>query len=261
LATTKAAARRKRKSTKVPEALEAGAKTLGSERPQSSPGPKPSLTADQIAQASIAVADTEGLAAVSMQRIAREVHVTTMALYRYFSGKAELIDLMIDAAGGPVPDLNAVARGWRSGLAEWTRRCSAIYDNHPWFLQATTRPRRIMGPNELGWLNAALHVLRNSGLTAREQHEAFLLLIGHVRSNAEFTAGRSPGPSAESWLPKSAKLSGQFRDCYPALMAVVESGAFSQPSGDGLEFGLTCILNGIESIIRKRRIPRKAYRS
>jgi hypothetical protein len=168
---------------------------------------------------------------------------------------------MIDVAGEPVPDLNAVARGWRPRLAEWTRRCSAIYGNHPWFLQATIRPRRIMGPNELGWLNAALHVLRNTGLTAREQHEAFLLLIGHVRRNAEFTAGSSRGPSTESWLSETTKLSGQFRDSYPALVAVVESGAFSQPSDDGLEFGLTCILNGIESIIRKRRIPRKADRS
>jgi AcrR family transcriptional regulator len=250
-----------RKIAKTKKALEVGASAPKNERSESSPGPKPSLTADQIARASIAVADAEGLAAVSMQRIAREVHVTTMALYRYFPGKAELVDLMIDRAGGPVSDLHFAGRGWRSRLAEWTHRCSAIYCNHPWFLQATARPQRIMGPNELGWLNAALQELSNTGLTARQQHEAFLLLMGHIRSNAEFTAGRSRGPSTESWLSETAKLPAPFRNRYPALAAAVESGAFNQPLDDGLEFGLTCILNGIESILRKRRISRKADRS
>lgn len=244
-------ATKKTKKAKTPTKLRGSAKVLWGERGHPSRGPKPTLSADQIARAAIAVADAEGLAAVSMQRIAREVHVTTMALYRYFSSKAELIDLMIDTAGGPVPDLDAVTKGWRSRLGEWTRRCSAIYRDHPWFLQAATAPRRIMGPNELGWLNAALRVLGDTGLPAREQHEAFLVLIGHVRSNAEFTAGRAQGPSAELWVSVMAKLLGKHRDRYPALMAAIDSGAFSQSPEDGLEFGLECILNGIESLVRK----------
>jgi len=247
LATKKAV--EENKSAKPNKTLERGARAPSGERPQSSPGPKPSLTADQIARASIAVADTEGLTAVSMQRIAREVRVTTMALYRYFTGKDELVDLMIDSAGGPTPDLNAVEGGWQPRLAEWTRRCATVYINHPWFLQATARPNRVVGPNELGWFNAVLHVLRNTGLNAREQHEAFLLLIGHVRSNAQFATGRSQGASMESWM------SEHFRDRYPALAAAIESGVFTRPPEDGLEFGLTCILNGIESILDKRRLP------
>jgi AcrR family transcriptional regulator len=244
-------ATKKTKKAKTPTKLPRRAKVLWSERGNPSRGPKPTLSVDRIARAAIAVADAEGLAAVSMQRIAREVHVTTMALYRYFSSKAELIDLMIDTAGGPVPDLDAVTKVWRSRLAEWTRRCSAIYRNHPWFLQAATVPRRIMGPNELGWLDAALRVLGDAGLAAREQHEAFLVLIGHVRSHAEFTALRSDRSSAGLWVSAMAKLLGKYGDRYPALTAAVDSGAFSQTPEDGLEFGLECILNGIASLVRK----------
>jgi hypothetical protein len=74
-----------------------------------------------------------------------------------------------------------------------------------------------MGPNALEWLDAALGVLCDTGLPARQQHEAFLVLIGHVRSNAEFMAGRDQGPSAEQWVSVMAELLGKHRDRYPAL--------------------------------------------
>ena len=216
-------------------------------------GPKPTLSAAQIARAAIRLADAEGLAAVSMQRIAREVQVTTMALYRYFSSKAKLIDLMIDTAGGPAPNLNVGSRGWRSSLKEWTRRCSSIYRDHPWFLEAATARRRMMGPNELAWLDAALAVLACTGLRARQQHDAFLLLIGHVRSNAEFTAGGAQGLSAKQWRGAMTKLLEKERNRYSALRAAIDAGAFHQRPGAGLEFGLECILDGIESLVGKRK--------
>jgi AcrR family transcriptional regulator len=236
-------------STKMP----GSAKALWHERAHPSRGPKPTLTADQIARTAIGVADADGLAAVSMQRIARKAHVTTMALYRYFSSKAELIDLMIDLAGGPAPDLNiGSAKRWRPRLEEWSRRCSSIYRDHPWFLQAATARRRVMGPNELEWLDAAFGVLGDTGLPARQQHQVFLVLIGLVRSNAEFTAGRAQTPSAEQWVSEMTTLLGKHRDRYPSLIAAIDSGAFSQLPEDGLEFGLKCILDGIESLVGRQ---------
>jgi AcrR family transcriptional regulator len=248
---------KKTNKTKAATKLPGSMKVLWRERDHPNRGPKPTLTADQIARAAIGVADADGLGAVSMQRIARKVHVTTMALYRYFSSKAELVDLMIDLAGGPAPDLSVGAKRWRSRLEEWTRRCSSIYRNHPWFLQAATARRRVMGPNELEWLDAALGVLADTGLPARQQHLAFLVLIGHVRSNAEFMAGRAQGPSAEQWESVMARLLGKHRDRYPTLIAAIDSGAFSQSPEDGLEFGLKCILDGIESLVgRQQKRPR-----
>ncbi|MGA2852058.1 MAG: TetR/AcrR family transcriptional regulator [Terracidiphilus sp.] len=213
-------------------------------------GPKPALTRNQIARAAIAIADSEGLDAVSMQRLARAVSVTTMALYRYFSSKTELIELMIDIAGGPAPNLDALERGWRPRLAEWARQCSAIYRRHPWFLEATMTPGRNMGQNELSWLDAAFTILGRTELTAREQHKAFLVLIGHVRSSAEFALAQAKGRSA-SWEP--AMRLGKYRDSYPALTAAVQSGAFAEPIGTSIDFGLECILSGIRAITRARR--------
>src|SRR5258707_1378038 len=89
---------------------------LWGERSEPRRGPKPSLSVEQIARAAGAVADAEGLEAVSMQRVAQECGVTTMALYRYVPGKAELIALMLDIGLGPAPHLDEVPGGWRPRL-------------------------------------------------------------------------------------------------------------------------------------------------
>lgn len=112
-----------------------------------------------------------------------------------------------------------------------------------------------MGTNELGWLNAAFTVLGGTGLPAHEQHHAFLVLMGHVRSNAEFAAARAQGQSVDQWASETAKLLRRYRDSYPALMSVIDSGAFCPSPDDGLQFGLECILNGIESITHGRKKP------
>ncbi|MGB6687919.1 MAG: TetR/AcrR family transcriptional regulator [Terracidiphilus sp.] len=243
------------KKTKTLATMPRSVKLLWGVAERGSRGPKSTLSAERIARAAIRVADAEGLDAVSMQRIAREIHLTTMALYRYFPGKTALIDLMIETAGGPVPGLGREARGWRSRLKDWTRSCSAIYQNHPWFLQATSARRRILGPNELAWLDAAVGLLSASGLSAREAHQAFLVLIGHVRSHAEFTGSGGQGLPAKQWVSVTAKLLEQHSGQFPALAAAIKSGLFGSGTANSLDFGIECILDGIESLVARRRRP------
>ncbi|PZF90627.1 TetR/AcrR family transcriptional regulator, partial [Micromonospora deserti] len=66
-------------------------------------GPRRSLTLEQVVAAGIRVAETEGLPAVSMSRVAGELGVATMSLYRYVSAKSDLLELMADAAYGDPP--------------------------------------------------------------------------------------------------------------------------------------------------------------
>ncbi|GFJ93720.1 TetR/AcrR family transcriptional regulator [Phytohabitans rumicis] len=64
-------------------------------------GPKPSLTLDRIVDAAIALADREGIDALSMRRVAAELGAGTMSLYRHVPGKAELLALMLDKVSDP----------------------------------------------------------------------------------------------------------------------------------------------------------------
>jgi AcrR family transcriptional regulator len=102
-------------------------------------GPRPTLTLDGITRTAIGIADAEGLAAVTMQRVAQVVGVTKMALYRYVPGKVELVALMTDAALGEPPALTG--GGWRERLDEWGRRMFGRFVAHSWTLETTVGAR------------------------------------------------------------------------------------------------------------------------
>src|SRR5215218_3749291 len=99
-------------------------------RAQPTRGPKPTLSLDRITDTAIAIADAEGLAAVSMQRVAAELGFTKMSLYRYVPGKAELVALMVERAIGDPPTIDTA--DWRAGLKDWSHQLLAGYLRHPW---------------------------------------------------------------------------------------------------------------------------------
>jgi AcrR family transcriptional regulator len=152
-------------------------------------GPKPTLSLDRIADAAIAIADADGLAAVSMQRVAADLGYTKMSLYRYLPGKTELVALMVERALGEPPPL--AGRDWRAALAEWCRLLLAGFVRHRWALDATVGARPL-GPNELAWMESALTVLAGTPLTGGERLDAMVLLVGHARMLAEQTTVRRP---------------------------------------------------------------------
>jgi AcrR family transcriptional regulator len=208
-------------------------------------GPKPGLSTKEIADAAISIADKRGLEAVTMQRVAREVGVTTMALYRYFPGKADLLAVMIDSAGGSAYKFGESSMPWKDGLREWARRCAAIYREHAWFLEATTIRRTVMGPNELSWMEAALGMLAQAGLRPREQYYAFLAVIGLVRGHATFEQISSQSKTPWKWAGELTQLLGAEAGKYSALKAVLATEALLVDPKESFEYGLNCILDGI----------------
>jgi len=221
---------------------------LWGEQDQPRRGPKPSLTAELIVACAVGLADAEGLGTVSMQRVAADLGVTTMALYRYVPGKAELTDLMVDSALGVPTEAVAEADGWRAGLTEWARQCWALYQRHPWILAATTMRRQLMGPNQLAWLDAALAALAPTGLTAAQQHDTFLLIIGHIRNLAQQLVDADE-EGGEEWNRLTADVLERHGHRFPALTTAIAAGAFAPRDRDPLDFGLERILDGVAQLI------------
>lgn len=215
------------------------------ERPRR--GPKPGLSLERIVRAAIEIADAHGLDTVSMERVAKEFGFTTMSLYRYVPGKAELIDLMIDIGLGEPPELDA-SRAWRSQLEDWARRLRSIFNEHPWTLAATGR-LRVMGPNELKWLEVGLSALSGTGLTASERRAACLAVLGQVRSMAQFSVNTAPLTS-EQWETATRALMKKHGDAYPELSAALAAAPSSKE--DPFSFGLRCVLDGIGLLVAKR---------
>ena len=216
---------------------------LWGERAAPTRGPKRSLSVEQIADAAVAVADAEGLDAVSMQRVAEGLDVTKMSLYRYVSGKAELVAVMIERAVGEPPDLRRV-RGWRARLERWVRLMSDAWDVHPWLPWATVGPR-VIGPREAGWTEAAVAAMQETPLTPQQCTDVVSTVSGLLRNTqSDIVTGSQPWHDAGH-----ARLVRQHADRYPALSRV----ATTRPRTprQARDFGLRCLLDGVELHIER----------
>ncbi len=163
-------------------------------RPRPHKGPKRGLTLAGIVDAAVRVADTDGIDAVSMSRVAKEIGVSTMALYRYVDTKNELLTLMVDAAIGPPPELDDEL-GWRRGLEQWAAAVRDALLARPWTVQLVTAYGPPATPNQLAWLDQSLRMLRGTGLSEPEKVATSLLISGLVRSqvSVEVALREEPG--------------------------------------------------------------------
>jgi AcrR family transcriptional regulator len=224
------------------------------ERPRR--GPKPGLSLDRIVAAGIHVALTEGLAAVSMGRVARELGASTMALYRYVAAKDELLALMLDAGIGPAPRPQP-GEGWRAGLERWAWEQLQAYRRHPWAL-AIPISGPPTTPNQVGWMESALALMAPTGMAPVDQMSVLLLLSGYVRNDATLAASVDAGMAAAHGTPQAgmlayADLLRRLTDAerFPHLRAVLDAGVLDRadPPEEEFHFGLGRLLDGVELLV------------
>ena len=228
-------------------------------------GPRPALSLERVVAAAVRVAAADGLQAVSMSRVATDLGVSTMSLYRYVAAKDELLALMADLAYEPPPRL-APGEGWRRSLERWACAELAVYRRNPWVLRIPVRGAPTT-PNQVTWLEWGLASLAGTGLREDEKLSVILLLTGYVRNQATLeadvaaamAAGVAGAQSMASYGRTLARLTDPER--FPALHAAIAAGVLDAPEGevgeddlDGeFSFGLERVLDGIETLIENRR--------
>src|SRR5215475_12704925 len=225
------------------------------ERPQK--GPKPALSLARIVDAGVRVADTEGLDAVSMGRVAASLDTAPMSLYRHVSSKDELVRLMVDAAWGDSPGPLMPGENWRAGLSRWAWAFRAALQRHPWAGRIPISGLPIM-PREIAWFEDALACMAGTGLTEARKASVAMLLSGYVRNLATTEADIAAavavsGLSVDEWMASYPRMLRQLADPrrYPALAAFIEAGVFDAADDPDNEFvfGLDRIMDGIEPLI------------
>ena len=209
------------------------------------------LHRDEVVRMGIAIADAEGLGALSMRRIAAELGVSTMALYRYVGGKDALVLQMVDTAMGEFP-LTEAPDGWRDGVAAVARSQWAAYRRHLWLASAVSLGRPQLLPNLLPHTDAVLRALR--GVDKSDALYAAISVFAFVRGVAlametEAYAEQDTGLTADEWVDRQ---SGQMA----ALVAKGNLIGFRELLADGFdfdydldrlfEFGLGLVLDGLE---------------
>ena len=226
------------------------------ERPRR--GPKASLSAERIVTAAAELADAEGLAAVSMARVADSLGYTAMALYRHVESKDELLALLADRLAADLA-MPGHAGDWRSGLEAWTRAQIDAVLARPWFLDlplAALQP----GPHRMRWLEEAFAVLREVRLTGEEKLAVVGLLAQHVLAEARVQVETVRAAESDATNPvhdfetvlRHLAAPGDFPELAAALTGVGDGPRTPVTTDAEIDFGLGIVLDGVEVFVRSR---------
>ncbi|PPK65474.1 TetR/AcrR family transcriptional regulator C-terminal domain-containing protein [Actinokineospora auranticolor] len=221
------------------------------------------LSVDRITRAAIAIADGEGVGALTMRRVSEALGVGTMSPYTYVPGKAELIDLMMDTVYGELPPLDPTASGWRERLEGVARSNWELYRAHPWLSYVETS-RPVLGPNLIAKYERELTALADTGLDDVTLDSVLTLVLGHVRNTARAAADvveleRSTGLTDEQWWRSQAPWLARFTrpgDHPTADRVGTAAGTEHQAAYNAdhaLRFGLDRILDGVADLIAQQR--------
>jgi len=224
-----------------------------------------------VAQAAIAVADAEGIEAVSMRRVARELGLGTMSLYHYVRGKDELIDLMSDGIlGRQLVDDAELQKGWRPALRAIAIATRRNFERHPWILGAMQpRPRAVPGPNSLRHFDQSVGAVADVDVDLPTKMEIVALIDDYVFgfSLRAYLAGleqrveqADPGWMQAVFDYMSVELE---TGAYPNVQRIVDENRAAGGKDEDLpamaldegrfERGLERVLDGIELEIKRRR--------
>ncbi|HZE30299.1 MAG TPA: GntR family transcriptional regulator, partial [Actinoallomurus sp.] len=163
------------------------------------------LTLTRIVTTAIAIADAEGLAAVSMRRVAGELGVATMSLYRHVTDKDDLVARMMDASFSEWPFPADPPEGWRERLELAGRMLWAMFRRHPWLAPAlsVTRPQPV--PSAIPFTEWVLTTLDGRGLDLSTTFTSYITLFNYIRGTAvniemEMEAEALTGQNNEEWM-------------------------------------------------------------
>lgn len=223
------------------------------ERPEPAARPAPGpLSRERIVRAAMALADAEGLAAVSLRKVGAALEAGPMRLYGYISTKEELLELMADAVYGEMATPASSERAWRDALRAVAASTRQAARAHPWFIDLLVgRPH--FGPHALAHYEAWMAALvGNPGFENIDfAMDAFgivhAFVVGALQSEAgELRAEQASGQTKSEWQltlwPYVQRMLATGR--YPTIAKVVRD-ATHPPLESVFAQRLECVLDGV----------------
>jgi AcrR family transcriptional regulator len=208
------------------------------------------LTRERALATALAVADAEGIGALTMRRLARELGVEAMSLYHHVANKDDILDGMIDMVFGEI-ELPAPDAGWKAAMLGRARSARAALTRHPWSI-SLMESRSAPGPATLRHHDAVLGCCRRAGFSVAMAAHAFSLIDSYIYGfvlqevNLPFDEGDDLEAVVESMLlPFSA-------EDYPHLVELTTQHILrpGYSYGDEFEYGMSLLLDSLEAAAR-----------
>ncbi|WP_434587262.1 TetR/AcrR family transcriptional regulator [Streptomyces sp. A5-4] len=201
------------------------------ERPErGARGPAAVHSRAQLTAVAVGLADRSGLPAVSMRQVAKELGAGQSSLYRYISGREDLLDLMADAVTGEV-DLDVPLSAPVEDLLALAVRTKAVHLLHPWLAEIPPEPLRL-GPRSLDYLEYALRAMAPTRLLGGTRMEIVALMSALIAQFArvELRGSRANSDRQAAQVAYLGKTASQGD--HPHIAAALADRAGSDPAED-----------------------------
>lgn len=216
----------------------------------------PPLTAVRIRRTAVAIADREGLESVTMRRLAAELDVGPMSLYRHVATKEDLVHQMVEE----IVDANELPEPgpeWRAGLELIARRQWELYRRHLWAARAISFTRPLLVPGLVAYTEWTLRALDGLGLPPRTCVQEAMALHSLVNAAAlsvadEVEAEQESGVSLDHWRRVQRERTAALLDGgrFPLLHAAAREDAFGDLD-EQFEYALARHLDGFAVLLDK----------
>ncbi|MFI7063534.1 TetR/AcrR family transcriptional regulator C-terminal domain-containing protein [Kribbella sp. NPDC050124] len=216
------------------------------------------LTREQIVQAAMETLDTEGLAGLSMRKLAAKLGSGATSLYWHVPTKDDLIDLLIDETYGEVDVPEPELAGWRSGAMLFAHSLRAMILRHPWLPEVVyTRPS--IGPNATSLGSRGLILFGAGGFSERDVDFAMGSVMSFVfgTANAEVavkTSIKNSGQTTEEWVQdvlEQARVATADDAMMQESLRRRSNRDLATMHNEAFVFGLDCLLDGLEGRLKK----------
>jgi DNA-binding transcriptional regulator YhcF (GntR family) len=255
-----------------------GVGTVVADRPQGTVLPRPAreaeqeLTRERIVRTAVAIADAEGLAVLSMRRLATELDAAVMSLYRHVPSKEDLMVAMVDQVYAEYPPPGPGPTGWRVAAEDMARRMWALCKAHPWLCGVMSLVRPMLVPNGMAVTDESMRVLRDAGLDLPDSLQVTVAIAGLVIGvgislQLEADAQRDTGMTSEEWMDSHDREFNEVGGAakFPMLAEVSSVPGFELRLDDVFATGLALMLDGLAQRIESqnrvsssRSMPRRA---
>ncbi len=238
--------------------------------------PRSALTRARVLESAVALADRDGLGALTMRSLARELGIEAMSLYHHVANKEDLLDGVIDVVGAEIQDAvsrlepladDAPASAWKPAMRRQILTARAVLLRHPW---ATTvlETRTSFSLHIVRYFDSLLGLMRRGGFSYDLVHHAMHALgsraLGFSQELFEpdgATAGSAAGGGAEEGAEEGADdaataMLAQMADQVPHMIEMLAEVAHEDPGSTlgwcddqtEFEFGLDLLLDGLDRL-------------
>ena len=195
-----------------------------------------------------------------MRRLAEELGVVPMALYKHVANKEELLDGMVDVIVGEI-DPPVAGTDWKSAVRQRILSARRSLQRHVW-APAVIESRTNPSPAVLGYLDSMIALLLGGGFSVDLTHHAMHAIGSRLYGFTQevFNDSRAADPQASASVARevAAKyphIAEMVRTVYHDRTSIVGSGCDDQFE---FEFALDLLLEGLERIRNQQSHARRS---